>query len=98
MPFRIVYGRETEQHLNSLTARQRATVMDAVDRQLSDQPVTPTRNRKPMRANPLASWELRVGNLRVYYDVNESEATVNILAIGIKRRERVWIGGQEYKL
>ena len=100
MPYRIVYERDTEEHLKALTARQRSTVIDAIDKQLADQPATPTRNRKPMRENPLASWELRVGNLRVYYDVaaKGSEPTVNILAIGIKRRERVSIGGQEYKL
>jgi mRNA-degrading endonuclease RelE of RelBE toxin-antitoxin system len=52
-----------------------------------------------MRENPIATWELRIGNLRIYYDVEEGEQpTVNILAIGIKRRERVWIGRQEYEL
>jgi mRNA-degrading endonuclease RelE of RelBE toxin-antitoxin system len=52
-----------------------------------------TRNRKPMRPNPLAPWELRIGGLRVYYDVeDEPELVVYIRAIGIKERNTVRIG------
>jgi len=47
-------------------------VFDTVDRQLAYQPTTETRNRKPMRPNLLAPWELRIGNVRVYYDVAET--------------------------
>jgi hypothetical protein len=46
-----------------------------------------------MRPNPVAPWELRIGNLRVYYDVEaEPEPVVFIRAAGIKERERVRIG------
>lgn len=46
-----------------------------------------------MRPNPVAPWELRIGNLRVYYDVEEEpEPTVVILAVGKKERNRVRIG------
>lgn len=82
-----------------LTARQRTTVFDAIDRQLTHQPLVETRNRKPMRPNPIAPWELRVGNLRVYYDVKETpEAQVLVVAVGKKLRNRVIIGGQEVEL
>jgi len=58
-----------------------------------------TKNRKPMRPNPLASWELRIGKLRVYYDIEEeAENVVYIVAIGVKERNRVWIGGEEVEL
>lgn len=46
-----------------------------------------------MRPNPLAPWELRIGNLRVYYDVEEEpEPVVFIRAVGVKQRDRVRIG------
>jgi mRNA-degrading endonuclease RelE of RelBE toxin-antitoxin system len=46
-----------------------------------------------MRPNPLAPWELRIGGLRVYYDVeDEPELVVYIRAIGIKERSTVRIG------
>jgi hypothetical protein len=48
-----------------------------------------------MRPNPLATWELRVGKLRAYYDVlTEPEATVLIVAVGIKDRSTLRIGGE----
>jgi hypothetical protein len=46
-----------------------------------------------MRPNPLAPWELRIGNLRVYYDVEEDpEPVVYIRAIGVKERNWVRLG------
>jgi hypothetical protein len=52
-----------------------------------------------MRPNPVAPWEFRVRELRVYYDIAEQpEPVVTILAIGIKKRDRVLIGGKEYRL
>ena len=49
-----------------------------------------------MRANPLALWELRVANLRVYYDVVEvPPRTVFVRAVGVKERDRVRIGGRQ---
>ena len=82
-----------------LTARQRETVLDAVERQLANEPLTETRNRKPLRPNPVAPWELRVGTLRVFYDVSEGPPpTVRVLAVGVKDRNVVRIGGEEMQL
>lgn len=82
-----------------LTARQRTIVLDAVDEQLAYQPAVETRNRKPMRPNPVAPWELRIGDLRVYYDIQEEpEPRVTIVAVGIKDRNRLLIGGEEVEL
>ena len=51
----------------------------------------------PLRPNPLASWELRVGELRVYYQVVADER-VMIVAVGRKDRNKVMIAGQEVEL
>ena len=70
-----------------------------MDRQLVHQPAVETRNRKPMRPNPLAPWELRVGNLRVYYDMaGHPESIVSIRAVGIKLRNWVRIGEETFDL
>ena len=99
MAYRIEYSPESEAHLRSLTARQQAIVLDAVDEQLTYQPTFETKNRKPMRPNPIAPWELRIGDLRIYYDVEEEpEAVVYINAIGIKERNQVRIAGEVYEL
>ncbi|NCO32344.1 MAG: hypothetical protein AUJ92_15825 [Armatimonadetes bacterium CG2_30_59_28] len=99
MPHEIEYSPEAEEHLRALTARQQTIILDEVEVQLLHQPTVETRNRKPMRPNPLAPWELRIGDLRVYYDVEtEPEAKVIVLAIGIKERNRVLIGGKVLEL
>jgi len=98
LPYRIVRYPDTHAHLRSLTARQRAIVFDEVEEQLADEPKTETRNRKEMRPNPIASWELRIGHLRVYYDVTEEPQTVTVVAVGIKRGNRLFIGGEEREL
>ena len=69
MAYRVVFSPETEDHLRFLTAAQRSLVFSTVESQLAHQPTVETRNRKPMRPNLLATWELRVRNLRVYYKV-----------------------------
>lgn len=52
-----------------------------------------------MRPNPLAPWELRIGDLRVYYEIEEDpEQVVTIVAVGVKDGNRVLIGGREIKL
>ncbi len=82
-----------------LAARQQRIVLATADKQLMHQPTVETRNRKPMRPNPVAPWELRVGNLRVYCDVEEDPVfVVFIRAVGIKERNRVRIGREVIEL
>jgi mRNA-degrading endonuclease RelE of RelBE toxin-antitoxin system len=99
MRYRIEWDPETVEHMACLSARDEAIVLDAVPVHLSHQPTVRTRNRKPMEANPVASWELRIGNLRVYYEVSEEpEAVVTIRAVGLKDRNRVYIAVEEIEL
>jgi hypothetical protein len=74
-------------------------VLDAVGGQLVHEPLRETRNRKPLRPNPLAPWELRLGPLRVFYDVASGKPPlVRILAVGKKERSVLRIAGKEIKL
>src|SRR5439155_428132 len=60
---------------------------------------TAVRNLKPLRPNPLAPWELRVGRLRVFYEVTSDEpALVRVLAVGKKEGSVLRIGGKEIEL
>ncbi len=93
MPYRIEYSPAAEDHLRALPVRQQAIVLAAVERRLSHQPTVETRNRKPIRPNPVAPWELRIGMLRVYYDVEQKpRRVVYVRAVGVKERNRVRIG------
>jgi hypothetical protein len=73
-------------------------ILDALPRQLRYLPTVETRNRKRLVANPIAPWELRVGNHRIYFEVQEEpERVVRMVAIGLKVREKVLIGGVEVR-
>jgi mRNA-degrading endonuclease RelE of RelBE toxin-antitoxin system len=99
LTYRIEYSPDAEEHLRTLTARQQAIVLDGVDKQLMNQPTVETKSRKPMRPNPIAPWELRIGILRVYYDVeDEPEPIVYIRAVGVKQRNRLRIGREVIEL
>jgi mRNA-degrading endonuclease RelE of RelBE toxin-antitoxin system len=97
--FRIEYTPEAVRHLAGLAAHRSAFVLDQVERKLKHQPTQVSRNRKLLRANPIAPWELRLGEVRVYFDVmEEPAAVVTVRAVGIKVRDRVVIGGEEVDL
>ena len=67
------------------------------------EPENETRNRKPLeRPTSLgATWELRFGpdnRFRVLYTFDLDERQVNVLAIGVKKGNRLMIGGEELEL
>ena len=99
MPYRVQFAESAEGHLAQLTTRQQTIVLEGVKVQLRFEPLRETRKRKQLRPNPLAPWELRLGALRVFYEVDAEEADlVNVLAIGIKRGNRLIVAGQEIQI
>lgn len=99
MAYRVQFAESAEDQFAQLTARQQAIVLDAVKGQLQYESLRETRNRKRLRPNPLAPWELRVGALRVFYEVDAGEADlVNILAIGVKKGNRLSVAGKEIRI
>ena len=92
--YEIEFDPIVQQHFHDLTARERAWVMDRILEQLTHEPLVSTRNRKRLRPNALAAWELRVGDLRIFYDVVDTQV-VRVLAVGRKRGNVVIIAGRE---
>jgi mRNA-degrading endonuclease RelE of RelBE toxin-antitoxin system len=96
--YRIEYSPEAEEHLRVLTRREQAIVLDVVETRLADDPLIATTNRKPMRRAGLGAWELRIGDLRVYYDVDQGPPpVVEVRAGGVKLRDRVRIGKETFR-
>ena len=99
MPFQIEIVPIALGDTRFLTSRERATLFKIIPVQLKHQPDIETKNRKKMRSNPIAPWELRVDRMRVYYEfVLEPEPWVTVLRIGVKEGHRIWIGGEEFIL
>ncbi|HMF17817.1 MAG TPA: hypothetical protein VKE98_11460 [Gemmataceae bacterium] len=52
-----------------------------------------------MRPNPLATWELRVGKIRVYYEIEEEPTpAVHVRAVGTKIGNKIIIANEEVDL
>lgn len=97
--FNLSFNANGNDDLKFLKKADQALIMDAIKEQLSNEPLQETRNRKPLRPNQLASWELRVaGAFRVFYDVEEENQEVVIKAIGWKDHNKLYLRGKEHKL
>jgi mRNA interferase RelE/StbE len=94
----VRWTREAWEHRRSLSAGERRLADDGIARQLRHEPARPTRNRKPLRANPLASWALRIRDLRIFYEIVNDDGVVWIVALGRKRGNIVMIAGEEVRL
>jgi len=73
-------------------------IVTAIEAQLSHEPDIPTQQRKHLRPNQLARWELRAGQYRIFYDVVLENTVVSILAVGYKDGNTLYIRGKEYTL
>lgn len=98
--FELIYDTEFVAHMHSIERKYHAFIRTAIEQQLIFEPNVETRNRKRLtRASDFgARWELRFGvnnKFRVFYSVYPEKAEVHILAIGVKVRERLYIGGKE---
>ena len=99
MAYEVRFADDVKEHLRALTVPERSVALEAIERQLPYEPLVETRNRKPLRPNPIAPWELRVGKLRVFYEVVAGEPSlVRILAVGKKDRNILRVAGREMTL
>ena len=94
MAFTITITSDAGRQLKSLTARQQRLVEASVQSRLVSKPTTESKAIKRLRPNPLAQFELRVGNLRVLYNVQETE--VVLLLVGIKSGNKLTVEGREF--
>ena len=101
-PFTLVYSDDVKDHLRAIEAKYHSIIQAAIETQLLHEPNVETRNRKPL-TRPIAfgsDWELRLGpgnRFRVFYQVNTEARDVRVLAIGVKDRNRLYIGGEEFE-
>lgn len=100
--FTIIFAPETLAHVDVIERKDHRLIRESVDKQLSFLPGQVTRNRKPLeQPAPFdATWELRFGTdnrFRVFYEVKSEARVVEVLAIGIKERNKLFIGGEEFE-
>jgi hypothetical protein len=102
-PFKLIYAPQLKDHLKAIERKHHGLIRRTIEDQLQFEPMIETRNRKPLK-RPIdfgADWELRLGpnnRFRVFYEINEVDREVYILAVGVKRGNNVFIGGEEIDL
>src|SRR3954452_24262741 len=99
--FTLSFAPEAIEHLDLIESKYHGLLRRTIDEHLTQTPTEETRNRKPLdQPAPFGtSWELRCGpdnRFRVFYEVNAEAHVVQVLAIGLKERNRLLIGGEEY--
>jgi mRNA interferase RelE/StbE len=90
MGFAILLAPEAVEDLKALKANVRAAVRIALEAHLRHEPRKTSRSRiKRLRGLHRPQYRLRVGEVRVFYDV--SGLTVEILAIVAKSEAQAWL-------
>ena len=90
MKYAVVLSPEAVADLRRLKASHRSAVKQAIETHLRHEPRKESKSRiKRLRGIRHPSYRLRVGEVRVFYDVSES--TVEILAIIAKSKASSWL-------
>ena len=90
MPFAIVLAPEATEDLKRLKATVRSSAKEAMETHLRHEPTKTSRSRiKRLRGMSRPQYRLRVGGVRVFYDV--AEGVVEVLAIVPKSETAAWL-------
>ena len=90
MRYEILLAPQAVEDLKRLRARIRSEVREALESHLRHQPQKQSRSRiKRLKGITRPQYRLRVGEVRVFYDV--SEASVEVLAILEKKEVSEWL-------
>lgn len=90
MRYEIVFGPEAAETYKALTALLRAEVRDTMELHLRNEPSKTSKSRiKRLKGLSRPQYRLRIGEIRIYYDV--SEETVQILGIVQKSKSDQWL-------
>ena len=99
-PFSLTFAPIVRDHLSTIDAKYDSLIRTRIEEQLTYEPDVETRNRKPVRppAAFQAEWELRFGptnRFRVFYQIDPENREVRVVAVGVKDRNRLLVGGEE---
>ena len=91
MRYEIILASEAVEDLLRLSARDRSTIRDLIERHLRHKPRKVSRSSiKQLRGIDRPQYRLRVGEIRVFYGVDED--SVAMFAIDSKSQANAWLG------
>ncbi|MFZ5471249.1 MAG: type II toxin-antitoxin system RelE family toxin [Myxococcota bacterium] len=91
--YSVVFADEALEDLKMLRPFDQARILDEIEEKLSSEPHVPSKLRKELaglvppwhHVSPV--WQLRVGEYRVFYDVDDEEMEVLVRAIRRKGKK-----------
>jgi mRNA interferase RelE/StbE len=90
MKYEIILAPEAVQDLKRLKAHTRSEVRDALERHLRHEPARVSKSRiKRLRGINRPQYRLRVGEIRVFYDIKENR--IEVLAVVSKNEATSWL-------
>lgn len=96
--YEIEYTDEAIEDLRWFRKHEQNEILDGIEQQLRYEPAVETRNRKKMRRNSKAEWELRVGDFRILYNIEVAIQIVDIRRIGEKRGNAFFFKGRKEEI
>jgi mRNA interferase RelE/StbE len=97
MIYEIILSPEAVEDLCGLRANLRSAVKDAIESCLRNNPTQLSKSRiKRLRGLSRPQYRLRVGDIRVFYDVGENR--VEVLAIVEKAKAERWLEQSEQEV
>lgn len=97
MPFEVRFTPSAETDLDFYRTFEQRIIIDGIRIYLVSDADKESKRRKLLGEHPLAPWELRPGDFRVFYEV-EDETRVKIVAVGHKKHNELIIRGEKVQL
>ena len=94
MLYKLIVTADAERQFRALPVRDQRILEAAILSRLQYQPTVQAKAIKRLRPNPLAEFELRAGDLRVLYNVEEEQ--VVMLIVGRKAGNTLIVEGEEF--
>lgn len=93
MKFDVKFVSSADKDLDYYKSTEQRFILKAISKFLEVDANIETKKRKPLRPNPIAPWELRIGKYRVFYEI-KGERLIRVLAIGHKIHNDLFIRGE----
>jgi len=91
--FQVILTPSADEDLKYYRTFEQRVIIDSIKVHLRTDANVATKRRKRLAEHPVAPWELRVGNYRVFYQL-EGEARVKVVAVGHKEHNDLFIRGK----
>ncbi len=96
MTFRTEFTSSAEKDIDYFKKREQKIILSGIRQYLSDDAASESKRKKKLRPNPLAPWELRIGDYRVFYELKTN--SVKITAVGLKVHNDLYIREERVEL